>query len=169
MNLQVDVQCVSEDDGVPDDSLLQSWAKAAVEHAFGRDAQLSIRVVDVEEGLDLNESYRRGEGATNVLAFVFEERERLDPPLLGDVVICAPIVRSEAKEQGKSMHEHFAHMVVHGVLHLLGHDHQRETQAQIMEAAEQTVLAQLGFADPYLHREVVEQTDPQSPAADARP
>ena len=156
MKLHVDVQRASDVDDLPDDSAMQAWAHAAAEQAFVRDAQLSIRVVDTDEGIDLNESYRRGDGPTNVLSFPFEERDRLDPPLLGDVVICAPVVRREAEEQGKSMHAHFAHMVVHGVLHLLGHDHQREAQAKRMESVERTVLGELGFDDPYLEGDVLE-------------
>ena len=162
MKLHVDVQRASEDPDVPDDAAMQLWAHAAAEQVLERDAQLSIRVVDIEEGIDLNESYRRGDGPTNVLSFVFEERDRIDPPLLGDVVICAPVVQREAAEQGKSMHAHFAHMVVHGVLHLLGHDHRRETQAQRMESIERSVLGQLGFDDPYLERHVFDASAPRS-------
>jgi probable rRNA maturation factor len=154
VKLHVNVQRATEDPDVPDDAVMQLWAHAAAEQVLAGDAQLSIRVVDIEEGIDLNESYRRGDGATNVLSFVFEERDRIDPPLLGDVVICAPVVQREAAEQGKSMHAHFAHMVVHGVLHLLGHDHRRETPAQRMESIERSVLGQLGFEDPYLERDV---------------
>ena len=153
MKLHVEVQCASEDSDIPDEQALHRWAQAAVTQGFDRDAQLAIRVVDTEEGADLNESYRRGDGPTNVLSFVFEERDRIDPPLLGDVVICAPVVRREAAQQGKSMHAHFAHMVVHGVLHLLGYDHQRDSQAQRMESLERTVLDELGFDDPYIDRE----------------
>ena len=154
MKLHVDVQRASTDSNLPDDPAIRLWAHAAAAQAFDRDAQLSIRVVDSEEGTDLNESYRRGDGPTNVLSFAFEERDRTDPPLLGDVVICAPVVRREAAQQGKSMHAHFAHMVVHGVLHLLGHDHQREAQAQRMESIERAILDELGFADPYSEGDV---------------
>ena len=167
MKLHVDVQCVSEDADVPDDSAMQLWAHAAAAQAFDRDAQLSIRVVDGEEGSALNESYRHGSGATNVLSFPFEERDRTDPPLLGDVVICAPVVRREAEEQGKTMHAHFAHMVVHGVLHLLGHDHQHEVQAQRMEAIERSVLDELGFDDPYLERDVFNDPQPSLPSQES--
>ena len=153
MKLHVDVQRASELADVPDDAAIQLWAQAAAEQVFERDAQLSVRIVDIEEGIDLNESYRRGDGPTNVLSFAFEERDRVDPPLLGDVVICAPVVQREAAEQGKSKRAHFAHMVVHGVLHLLGHDHRREAQAQRMESTERTVLGQCGFDDPYRERD----------------
>ena len=169
MKLIVDVQNVSDDADVPEDSALHSWAQAAAAHVFDRDAQRSIRVVDIEEGVDLNESYRRGDGATNVLSFPFEERDRIEPPLLGDVVICAPVVRREAEEQGKSLRAHFAHMVVHGVLHLLGHDHQREAQAQRMESVEREVLAQLGFDDPYFERDGVDMRVTQSHTQGHRP
>ena len=153
MKLHVEVQRASEDSDLPDDRVLHRWAHAAVTQVFDRDAQLGIRVVDTEEGAELNESYRRGDGPTNVLSFVFEERDRIEPPLLGDVVICAPVVRREAAEQGKSMPAHFAHMVVHGVLHLLGYDHKRDAQAQRMESLERTVLDELGFDDPYIVHE----------------
>ena len=149
MKLHVDVQNVCEDKDVPADAMISSWAQAAATAVLEHDAQLSIRVVGLEEGTDLNESYRRGDGATNVLSFPFEEGDRLDPPLLGDVVICADVVLREALEQGKPATSHYAHMVVHGVLHLLGYDHQREREAQRMEALERAIMAEMGFDDPY--------------------
>ena len=149
MTLTVDVQIASSSPDVPAEAHIVRWARAA---AGDRDAELSVRVVDAEEGAALNESFRRGAGATNVLSFPFEAPEITDPPLLGDVVICAPVVAREAQAQGKAAQAHYAHMVVHGVLHLLGHEHDRDEDAERMEALEREVLAGLGFADPYAER-----------------
>jgi len=149
VSVTVDVQIASTSPGVPDAARIARWARTA---AGERDAELTLRVVDAEEGAALNESFRRGAGATNVLSFPFEAPEATDPPLLGDVVICAPVVAREAGEQGKTPEAHFAHMVVHGVLHLLGHAHDRDADAERMEALEREVLAGLGFGDPYAER-----------------
>ena len=149
MSLAVDVQIASTSPEVPDATRIVRWARAA---AGERDAELSVRVVDAEEGAALNESFRHAAGATNVLSFPFEAPETTDPPLLGDVVICAPVVTREAAEQGKAPQAHFAHMVVHGVLHLLGHEHDRDADAERMEALEREVLQGLGFDDPYAER-----------------
>ena len=152
MTLRVDVQRACAAGGVPDAARVSRWAAAAASAAGQGDAEMSVRMVDGEEGASLNASYRGRGGATNVLSFPFEARERTEPPLLGDVVICAPVVLREAAEQGKSADAHFAHMVVHGVLHLLGHDHERDEDARRMEGLEREVLASLGFADPYAER-----------------
>ena len=151
MRLHVDVQHASGAWPVPDDGRVARWAQAAAA-AFDRDAELSVRFVDGEEGAALNASYRGGSGATNVLSFPFEARDRTEPPLLGDVVVCAPVVAREAAEQDKPLEAHYAHMVVHGVLHLLGHEHERDEDAARMEGVERDVLAGLGFADPYAGR-----------------
>jgi len=149
MTLTVDVQRASTSPGVPDAVRIERWAAAA---AGDLDAELTLRIVDAEEGAALNESYRHGAGATNVLSFPFEAPEATDPPLLGDVVICAPVVAREAGEQGKAVEAHWAHLVVHGVLHLLGHAHEQPAEAERMEALERRVLAGLGYGDPYAER-----------------
>ncbi len=149
MELSVDIQYATEDeDDLPSEHDLRSWACAALASRRGS-AQLTIRITGREESRRLNETYRRKAGPTNVLSFSFEEPELLQPPLLGDVVICAPIVAAEAREQGKAPRAHWAHMVVHGVLHLLGYDHENEDDARRMEAEERKVLAGLGYGDPY--------------------
>lgn len=148
--MSVDVQIAADDAQVPSSDCLARWAQAALNEGRG-DCDLTIRVVGHEEGSSLNEQFRRGSGATNVLSFVFEPPPDvdLDVDLLGDVVICAPVVAREACAQSKPLAAHYAHMVVHGVLHLQGHDHVELTQAKIMERRECDVLIDLGFSDPY--------------------
>jgi probable rRNA maturation factor len=112
-------------------------------------AQLTVRVIGEAEGAALNRDYRGRTGATNVLSFPFAEPFMLRPPLLGDIVICAPVLVAQAQQQNKSLQAHWAHLVVHGVLHLLGYDHEDDRQADVMETLETKILVQLGFADPY--------------------
>lgn len=131
--------------GVPAPASLRHWARAAL---TGEAGELNIRIVDNDESRTLNRQYRGKDKPTNVLSFQGEaELESL--PLIGDLVICAPVVAREALEQGKTARAHWAHMVVHGCLHLLGHDHENERDAQRMEALETLILQGLGFADPY--------------------
>lgn len=150
--LEVELQLASEDQGIPPEAAFRHWVEAAVARD-DRSARVTIRVVDEAESAGLNQRYRQRQGATNVLAFPFEAPpgirvEDLDG-VLGDLVICAPVVRREAGEQGKTLEAHWAHMAVHGTLHLLGHDHIRPEQARTMEALEVAILSALGFADPY--------------------
>ena len=138
------IQRASRAKHIPTDARLRKWARAAM----GRDAQVTIRYVAEAEGRRLNKEYRRRDYATNVLTFVYGKN-----PLAGDVVICAPIVAREADEQGKGLDAHHAHMLVHGLLHLRGFDHENERDAQRMERRERTILARLGFGDPYARAE----------------
>jgi probable rRNA maturation factor len=117
--------------------------------SFHQAAQLTVRIVDIAESTALNQDYRHRQGPTNVLSFPFDEPFQLQPPLLGDVVICAPRVVEEARQQGKPVLAHWAHLVVHGVLHLLGYDHLEDEQARVMETLEILVLARLGYPNPY--------------------
>jgi len=136
--------------GLPAARSLRRWVAAALAGARRRAAaELAIRVVGAAEGRALNRRYRGRDDATNVLAFAAELPPGLRLPLLGDVVICAPVVAREAREQGKPLAAHYAHLTVHGALHLLGHDHQDAAQARRMEALETRILAGLGIADPY--------------------
>jgi len=153
MTLEVDVQIASEDDDLPDPEALRIWANAAA-RALSDDAELTIRIVDEREGAHLNTTFRNKAGATNVLSFPFESPPEVALRLLGDVVICAPVVKREAKAQSKGLQSHWAHMVVHGVLHLLGYDHADSGDAQQMETMETRVLASLGFDNPYESRSV---------------
>ena len=121
--------------------------------AGGRPVEVSIVLADDAAIADLNLQFRDREGATNVLSFPVSEIEAINHNILGDIVICAPVVVREAREQGKSIDAHWAHMVIHGVLHLLGHDHITKEDAGIMETLETDILANLGYADPYTNLE----------------
>lgn len=134
--------------GLPSAASFRKWAAAAAEGRIRR-ADLAIRLVDEKEGRALNRHYRGKDYATNVLSFPAELPEGVDLPLLGDLVLCAPVVAREAAEQGKPLAAHYAHLTVHGVLHLLGMDHEDEREAEAMEAIEREILADLGLPDPY--------------------
>ncbi|HJP97013.1 MAG TPA: rRNA maturation RNase YbeY [Rhodanobacteraceae bacterium] len=126
------------------------WVAAALAGArHDHPAELSIRIVGVREGRTLNRRYRDRDYATNVLSFPAELPPDVGSPLLGDIVIAAPVVAREARAQGKSVRDHYAHLTVHGVLHLLGYDHQSDGDAVRMEALETRILASLGITDPY--------------------
>jgi probable rRNA maturation factor len=148
MTLIVDIQMASASEEAPDPQSIERWVSAAIDNQ--RDStELSIRIVDTEEGQSLNEQFRGSTGATNVLSFPFENESPEPLPLIGDIVICAPIVLKEASEQNKTLHAHWAHMIIHGVLHLLGYDHQNETDANLMESLETEIMQGLGFPPPY--------------------
>lgn len=147
--LELDLQLALKDSaGVPDQAAFSRWALAAMGGLAGPQ-QMTIRIVDEAESAALNEAYRHKQGPTNVLSFAAEVPAEVDEPLLGDLVICAPVVAREAAEQNKSDVAHWAHMVVHGCLHLQGYDHLEEQQAREMEGLETRIMAELGFADPY--------------------
>lgn len=151
MTLEVDVQIACQGDDVPAQPEIRKWAHAAIGDGRAR-AELTVRIVDEDEGARLNARFRHRDGATNVLSFPFETPVGVEVPLLGDIVICAPVVRREAKEQQKSERSHWAHMVVHGALHLVGYAHEGDDEAKTMEAEERRILADLGFDDPYESR-----------------
>lgn len=133
---------------LPSKKTITLWVKAAL---AGRreEAQVTVRIVDEEEGSELNQRWRKRAGPTNVLSFPSTGLEQIAPALLGDIVICAPVVEREAQHQRKALRAHWAHMVIHGTLHLLGLDHIEEQQALIMEQLETEILGRLGYADPY--------------------
>lgn len=135
------IQRASRARHIPADATLRRWARAAL----GRDADVTLRYVAETEGRRLNAGFRGKEYATNVLTFVYETR----PRLAGDIVICAPVVAREARAQGKEVAAHHAHLLVHGLLHLQGHDHEADGEAHRMESRERAILARLGFPDPY--------------------
>jgi probable rRNA maturation factor len=149
MTLELDLQIALDLPGLPTAADLRRWAEAALAGAdYRQDAELTIRVVDEAESTALNEGYRHKQGPTNVLSFPVETPPEAESALLGDVVICAPVVLREAVVQGKTPEAHWAHLVAHGVLHLLGYDHDEE-QAEAMESLEIRILAGLGYPDPY--------------------
>lgn len=139
--LDFSLQLASQAAGIPSASQFRRWVRAALRV----ETSLAIRIVDEEESRQLNASYRGKDYATNVLTFPLTE----EPLLMGDIVICAPVVAREAMEQGKPLLAHYAHMTVHGVLHLHGYDHEIDAQADLMEAMEVAALHKLGFANPY--------------------
>ncbi|WP_133499537.1 rRNA maturation RNase YbeY [Cognatilysobacter terrigena] len=149
---EVSVSYATSRTGVPSSASFRKWVAAALED---RDApaSLAIRIVAPDEGRKLNRTYRGKDYATNVLSFPAERPQGLpddvELPDLGDLVICADVVAREAAEQGKKPADHYAHLTVHGVLHLLGWDHQEDDEAEAMESRESAILAGLGIADPY--------------------
>ena len=148
MTLIVDIQMASASEEAPDPQSIERWVGAAIGNQR-ESTELSVRIVDAEEGQALNEQFRGSTGATNVLSFPFENESPEPLPLIGDIVICAPVVAKEAREQHKTLNAHWAHMMIHGVLHLLGYDHQNENDANLMESLETEIMQGLGFPPPY--------------------
>ena len=150
MNAEVAVAYALPRRGLPSARSFRGWVDAALAGARRRRlAELSLRLVDSPEGRVLNRQYRGKDYATNVLSFPAELPRGVKLPLLGDLVICAPVVAREAAEQDKSLRDHYAHLTIHGVLHLLGYEHANDADAERMEALERRILAGLGIADPY--------------------
>lgn len=145
---EVDVQIATADENIPSEEDFRTWVAAALPDER-RTSEITIRVVDFDESQTLNAQYRHQNKPTNVLSFPSELPPELQIPLLGDLVVCAGVVAREAAEQGKSPVAHWAHMVVHGTLHLLGYDHESDPEAEVMEALETHILSQLGFPAPY--------------------
>lgn len=149
MSLHIDIQRASSEPA-PDEGEIHRWVASVMDRQRpGRDTELCLRLVDETEMAALNRTWRSKSGPTNVLSFPADLPEDLDLPLLGDVVVCSPLVAREAAEQGKSARAHWAHLLVHGCLHLLGHDHIDPREAGIMEDLETRLLADLGFPCPY--------------------
>jgi probable rRNA maturation factor len=147
MTIEVEIQRASSIPVVPSDPQFRQWAAAALRELD--EAELLIRIVDLDESRELNFQFRNRNQATNVLSFPSELPEEIDLPLLGDVIICAPLVEEEARQQNKVPLAHWAHLTIHGILHLLGYDHQTEDEAADMEALEISLLRSLDFQDPY--------------------
>lgn len=146
--IELDLQIASDAAALPSEAQFQTWVAAALAGRLD-EAELTIRIVDDAESAELNETYRGKQGPTNVLSFPFEAPPGVPLPLLGDIVICAPKVAREAEEQGKPVEAHWAHLTLHGCLHLLGYDHIEQEEAEAMEALETELLAALGYANPY--------------------
>lgn len=152
IQLSLSVQYAIRDESLPARYQFRKWVKAALEH----DAQITLRIVDAEEGRHLNHAYRGKDYATNVLTFEYGE-PMPGMPRLGDIVLCAPVVAREANEQHKSLGNHYAHLTVHGVLHMQGYDHQTDAEAKRMEGLEIKILARLGYPNPYENPEQKDQ------------
>jgi probable rRNA maturation factor len=140
--LKLTLQLATDQPQLPSASQFRKWAKASLRV----DTEVTIRIVDTAEGRDLNNNYRAKDYATNVLTFPLSEQ----PHLLGDIIMCAPVVAAEAAAQHKSVEAHYAHLTVHGILHLHGYDHETEAEAELMEGLETAIVTKLGYADPYL-------------------
>lgn len=140
---------------MPKKSLLKNWANAILTQKI-KSAEVTLRIVDIQEMTELNSQYRHKSGPTNVLSFPFDMPPELSDeiPILGDIIICADVVNREAVEQNKPREAHWAHMIVHGTLHLLGYDHETEADANIMEPEEIHLLHLLGFNNPYQQGEI---------------
>jgi probable rRNA maturation factor len=147
---QIIVQRMVSDHSIPSTAQLKRWAKQILEEKISH-AELTIRIVDKDEMTTLNSTYRKKDKPTNVLSFPFEAPSDVDleTTILGDVVICADVIAEEAISQQKTLDAHWAHMIVHGVLHLLGYDHEEDDEAEIMEAEEIILLEMLGYDNPY--------------------
>ncbi len=149
LKLRLTVQYATDQEGIPERPMFRKWVKAALT----QDAEIVLRVVDEPEGLILNQSFRGKDYATNVLTFNYGDDYRGDypgpRPLSGDVVLCASVIEKEAQQQGKNLDAHYAHLTIHGVLHLQGHEHEEDIGAEAMEQLEAEILGRLGYDDPY--------------------
>lgn len=150
MTALVDYQCACNTDQlIPDEAQVIAWASQVFDAQDIRSQELTVRFVGEEESQELNYQFRGKDKPTNVLSFPFECPPDIPVNLLGDLVVCVPVIHREAKEQGKQVEHHFAHMIVHGILHLLGFDHQSDEEAEEMESREIHILSQLEIDDPY--------------------
>ena len=148
MIIDLQIACEQES-GLPTAEQIEQWATAAIQ-SQSNEVEMTVRIVDEAESHELNLNYRGKDRPTNVLSFPFECPDEVELPLLGDLVICRQVVEREAQEQDKPVMAHWAHMVVHGSLHLLGYDHIEDDEAEEMESLETQIMTGLGFADPYL-------------------
>lgn len=170
MSPVVDRQQALAAEGLPGQAELEAWVAAVLaRHDVAADSELTVRLVDSQESQALNRDYRGRDRPTNVLSFPFESPPGVALPLLGDLVICHPVVAAEAAEQDKPLADHYAHMVVHGTLHLLGYDHIEDEEAEAMERLEREILAEFHIADPYRVTQLDTQPAPHRDSEDKRP
>jgi probable rRNA maturation factor len=148
MNLSIDIQMACPTEEAPDEDSIKRWASAAIRDERDN-SELNLRIVDELESADFNQQYRGKTGATNVLSFPFDAVTPEPLTILGDLVVCAPVVNREASEQQKTTEAHWAHIIVHGVLHLLGYDHIDDKDAEQMEGLETAIMLELNFPAPY--------------------
>jgi len=148
VTIELELQIASKAKTLPHPAQFREWVSVTLYQRLDT-AELTIRIVDEEESAQLNKEYRDKEGPTNVLSFPYEPYPGIASRLLGDIVICAPVVEQEAKASSKPILEHWAHIVIHGVLHLLGYNHELETEAKEMESLELEIMLKLGFSPPY--------------------
>jgi probable rRNA maturation factor len=148
-NIRISLHRTNKKFNIPSRYYFQRWINTALQK-HGKNSEIAIRIVDKNESAQLNKNYRHKVGPTNILSFPFDPPQGIQLPLLGDLIICAPLVVQEAKQQHKEVLAHWAHLTIHGCLHLLGYDHIKLRDAKIMESLEVKILQQLGFKDPYL-------------------
>lgn len=146
MDLDLTVQIASDNPTCPDEDTIRSWLKH-IDTIRSLSGEMTVRIVGEKEGTQLNHEYRDRAGPTNVLSFAYNDES--SGKIMGDIVICAPVVEREAREQNKDCRSHWAHMVIHGTLHLMGYDHIDETDAVKMETLEQSIMAEIGYDNPY--------------------
>ncbi|CAK3931286.1 rRNA maturation RNase YbeY [Vibrio sp. 10N.286.55.E10] len=150
MSIELDLQiAVENEQGLPTEQDIQLWLDKTIPQ-FQENAELTVRIVDMQESHQLNHEYRGKDKPTNVLSFPFEAPPGIELDLLGDLIICRQVVEKEAEEQSKPLLAHWAHMVVHGSLHLLGYDHIEDDEAEEMESLETEIMQTMGFEDPYI-------------------
>jgi len=150
MSIELDLQlAVENEQGLPTEQDIQLWLDKTIPQ-FQKSAELTIRIVDTEESHQLNHEYRGKDKPTNVLSFPFDAPPGIELDLLGDLIICRQVVEKEAEEQNKPLLAHWAHMVVHGSLHLLGYDHIEDDEAEEMESLETEIMQAMGLEDPYI-------------------
>lgn len=145
----IDLQIACDNTDLPQEADLKLWAEKVINAHEDTGNEITVRIVTPEESQQLNHQYRGKEKPTNVLSFPFESPPELELPLLGDLIVCADVVAQEAIEQNKALKDHWAHMIIHGCLHLLGYDHIEEEEAEEMESLEIELLASLNIKDPY--------------------
>lgn len=150
MNL-IDFQIESQSKQLPDQALFKSWVDAVLTDE-SQDSEIVIRIVDEEEMTRFNEQYRAKKGSTNILSFPFDSPDVVESDLLGDLLVCASVVEKEAAQQHKDLEHHWAHMIVHGVLHLIGYDHIDDIEAEEMETLEIRILKSIQIDNPYEER-----------------
>jgi probable rRNA maturation factor len=152
----IEIQAIFKAKDLPDRQQIQLWVDAALD-GYDQDTEIVVRIVDELESAELNEQYRHKPGPTNILSFPADLPEGVELNLLGDLVICAPVLEKEALEQNKPLTHHWAHILIHGVLHLLGYDHIDETDAELMENKEIAILNKLNITNPYLEANINER------------
>ena len=144
----IEIQTVHQASNLPDEQQIQGWVEAALQN-HPSDTEIVVRIVDEQESAELNQQYRHKSGPTNILSFPVELPDGIELDLLGDLVICAPVLEKEALAQQKVLADHWAHIIIHGVLHLLGYDHIEDDDAEFMESKEIAILNTLTIANPY--------------------
>lgn len=151
MNLKLTIENYTKNKNIPTEKQIKFWVKKALNNKKINNILLGIRIINSSESAKLNSFYRNKKGSTNVLSFPYSEQiGRFF--YLGDLALCAPLIAKEARDQNKSLHSHWAHLIIHGILHLLGYDHIKDREAKKMEKLETDILKKLGYPDPYIDR-----------------